>query len=86
MNIVMLITQTGSRTGILAEQFHAGQQYDLTGTAGERELAAVFVREKWAKEVTEEAASDGAQAEGADTAQAGVEPAHAEAKGRRKAR
>lgn len=51
MKIEMLRSQLGSRDGVLAEMFHAGREYDLTHTHGERDLAAVFVREGLAREV-----------------------------------
>lgn len=82
MKIIMLETKSGSRTGILAEQFCAGQEYDLTGTAEERDLAAVFVRERWAREIVAEANGQGVEAEHADATHA--ETAQPEASGRRR--
>lgn len=51
MKIRMLKTMPGSVDGTAVRDYEAGQDYDLTATAGARDLAAVFVREGWAEPV-----------------------------------
>lgn len=51
MRIKMTSTQTGSVDGIRASGYVEGEEYDLTHTEGERDLARVFVQEGWATEV-----------------------------------
>lgn len=48
MKIRMLSTQKGSIDGIHLATYESGSVHDLSGSKGERELAAVFVREGWA--------------------------------------
>lgn len=43
MKIRMTQTTPGSVDGIRVQSYEAGQEYDLSATAGERELAAAFV-------------------------------------------
>lgn len=50
MKIQMLSTQNGSIDGIHLSVYKIGSVHDLTGSKGERDLAAVFVREGWAVE------------------------------------
>jgi hypothetical protein len=51
MHIRMLKTENGSVDGIRVKQFVEDEQYDLTATAGERDLAAAFVGAGLAVEV-----------------------------------
>lgn len=50
MKIKMLSTQKGSINGIQVATYEAESVHDLSASKGERELAAVFVREGWAIE------------------------------------
>lgn len=52
----MLSTELGSVDGIRVASYDAGQEYDLTATAGERELAEAFVGAELAEEVREQPA------------------------------
>lgn len=58
MRIRMLKTENGSVDGIRVKQFAEGEQYDLTATAGERDLAAAFVGADLAVEVGVEPAPE----------------------------
>lgn len=51
MHIRMLKTENGSVDGIRVKQYPEGEEFDLTGTAGERDLAAAFVGAGLAEEV-----------------------------------
>lgn len=51
MKIIMLSTAHGSIDGIRVASYEADQEYDLSMTAGARDLAAVFVDAGLAKEV-----------------------------------
>lgn len=51
MHIIMTSTQKGSVDGTTVAEYVEGQQYDLTATKGERELAAAFVDAGMAREV-----------------------------------
>ena len=55
MNIMMKDTASGSIDGINTAIYEAGQEYDLTANAGERELAEAFVGAGLAEEVGTEA-------------------------------
>jgi hypothetical protein len=48
VKILMLSTQHGSPDGARVHVYREGEEYDLSSTPGERDLAAVFVREGWA--------------------------------------
>lgn len=74
MRINMITTMLGSRDGLRVESFLKGVTYDLTGSVGERDLAAVFVREGWAAE-----AAPGANANAEAEAEAAPDPAAADA-------
>lgn len=58
MKIVMTETRAGSRDGIATEAFQAGREYDLSRTAGERDLAQAFVGAGWARPVVADAAEE----------------------------
>jgi hypothetical protein len=51
MKILMSETAPGSVDGISVATYKTGEQYDLTATAGERDLAAAFVGAGLAVEV-----------------------------------
>jgi hypothetical protein len=51
MHIRMLKTAGGSTDGIRVKSYDEGQEYDLSGTAGARELAESFVGADLAEEV-----------------------------------
>ena len=50
MKIKMLSTQKGSIDGIHLATYESGSVHDLSASKGERELATVFIRERWAVE------------------------------------
>lgn len=57
MHIRMTNTEYGSVDGIRVASYEAGQEYDLTATAGAQALAAAFVaaglaQEMWARSAT----------------------------------
>jgi len=69
MKIVMKDTVPGSVDGINIAIYEAGQEYHLTATAGERELAEAFVGADLAEEVgAQSPAADVAPADSADAA------------------
>ena len=49
MKIVMLETRIGADDGFTVRKYEAGQEYDLPETPRGKDLAMVFLREKWAK-------------------------------------
>lgn len=51
MKIKMLSTQSGSIDGVRVSPYVADAEYDLTGSAGERDLAAAFIGARMAVEV-----------------------------------
>lgn len=51
MKIVMLRTERGSVDGVRIASYEAGQEYDLTATAGARDLAKAFIGAELAREV-----------------------------------
>jgi hypothetical protein len=76
MKIHMLSTERGSVDGIRVASYEAGQEYDLTATAGARDLAEAFVGAGLAEEVgaakaavDQGAAADEAEAPAADAAE-----------------
>jgi hypothetical protein len=58
MRVKMLKTVPGSPDGIVTRTFAEGSEHDLGGTAREKDLAEVFVREGWAHEVGREPAPE----------------------------
>jgi hypothetical protein len=55
MQIRMLKTENGSVDGIRVAQYIEGEEYDLTATDGERDLARAFVDAGFAEQVGGEA-------------------------------
>ena len=51
MRIRMRETRRGSDDGVTVKDYLVGQEYELTGSPRAEDLAAVFVREKWADQV-----------------------------------
>jgi len=92
MQIRMLITAPGSVDGIRVASYVADQEYDLTATAGERDLAAAFVGSGLAEEVgagpapVVDAAPAGAEGITPATADAADAPAASPAKPGRKSK
>lgn len=87
MKIVMKESVPGSVDGINTAVYEARHEYDLTGSDGERDLAAAFVGAGFAEEVKAKSASPAvvteAAAGDADAASAAAEPALAAKLGRR---
>jgi hypothetical protein len=50
MKIRMLKSVPGSVDGTTVRTFAKDEEHDLSATEGSRDLAAVFLREKWAEE------------------------------------
>jgi hypothetical protein len=71
MLIRMLSTAPGSVDGIRVAQYEAGLEYDLTATAGSRDLAEAFVGADLAEEVGTKSAPP------VDTELAGVDASEA---------
>lgn len=61
MRIMMLKTQTGSLNGYRIDTYHAGVEYDMGLSDSHIDLARVFLREKWAVEVTQQPIKQEAQ-------------------------
>jgi hypothetical protein len=49
MRVRMLKAVQGSPDGVTVRRYEAGSEHDLSSSSGERDLAAVFVREGWAE-------------------------------------
>lgn len=58
MKIRMLSTQNGSLDGIRVKEYHVGAEYDLSGSAGGRDLAQAFVGARMAVEIKGDAPAD----------------------------
>lgn len=54
MKIKMLKTEKGSTDGLKVGTYEQGQEYDLSSTSGERELAAAFIGARMAEHVVDE--------------------------------
>ncbi len=78
MKIKMLTTAPGSVDGIRVTEYEAGTEYDLSATAGERDLAEAFVGAGMANVCVEKSAAvpDAAPAEieGEDAAPVRAKP------------
>lgn len=66
MKIRMLETKDGSPDGLKVNTYEKGTEHDLSGSAGEQDLASVFVREKWAEEVKGKKAAENKATEPAE--------------------
>jgi hypothetical protein len=78
MQIRMLKTENGSVDGIKVAQYAEGTEYDLTATAGERDLAAAFVGAGLAVDIDanpEQALAPAAEQSADPVAQEAVTPA-----------
>lgn len=75
MKVLMLSSAPGSIDGIRVAQYEAGQEYDLTATAGARDLAVAFVGAGLAEEVGAASAPTSDPTQQAVTDAEGTEPA-----------
>jgi hypothetical protein len=75
MKIRMLSTAPGSVDGIRVSSYEEGHEYDLTATAGARELAEAFVGSGLAEDVGAKAAPEVTDAVEGSTADASPAPA-----------
>lgn len=53
MRLRMLSTQRAAEDGFTLRTYEAGQEYEIGGTPRADDLAAVFVRERWAEPIVQ---------------------------------
>ena len=75
MQIRMIETRHGSEDGVRVGTFVAGQVYDLTGSAGAKTLARVFLEQGWAQDASALPAADPVEPPASELVSEGAEPA-----------